>query len=947
MRYAEYIAAFMVLLMNVSCTFKELDEPVNAGNQGNDSSVEVYARIANYSDCTVDTRSAKSPEEAKVSSMALAIFPISGGVLQPCLDYYYETGQKVTFTIDRSDSKYEGYADEDYFAMYVFANIPNDASIGAGKELTAFVNLTHTVQKEYYNNADFPGIPDSGFPMMGSLGDNVNTSADGKTLILKPTVSTNNPHALPLVNGNPADLLNIPMESAYAKFSFAITIDPTQTIDGNLQSFTLESYTLHNIPSTVDFEKATNSDAAVLSDAVTINDNSVTVEGGGGEGAINFSFYVPERYLTPNISADAYEYPFGKGTGIREEDKRLRQRYKPNLVKAVDEKPAQKATYVTIKGEYIDHNSRRWTLEYDLYLGADNYGDFNVIRNTHYNNNVVIRGVQNSEDQAVNPGAVVIDHRVSIERALPIVENLRRETLLDSHFEVRPLRIRAKDASSVGKTVTVRIESNDGTGNLPDWIRLEHKNSPTDPTDNGYSGDYLSNGKRKYFTYGLVSGKEYGGGVEDNNLSGSYEVTFTTRTVNDCVWIYVDECTDTYSYTNNPDGTIDVQVEPRSARIVIDVEGEEDNPANPAVYEINQSKLYPVPYPEDNTKLYKIESYEEYLYNYDADDLHSSNQTFYEGMPWGLENLPLSNKHVAALPTTLNNYNRLSDNDKKTLNERVNSYYDFYTTRHDNDILTPDAKHVRAGQEFCDEIIVTANIDDNIDDLTLEGQPDSAIKYCYNKNKRNRDGSVASSDWYLPAIDEIEDIMDSAYDAFDGVFQDQDYWSCQPSYHRCFFFMSQQFGNIFNRYTVAGNFDFYVDDELRARSTRATFSGEFVNGKPKFVHNPSGITIPDNETETRPGLNNASVSFTIQKGYYRWVTNRGGTYAPLVDGGVINTAPVFTDYSTTPPEDSYDHEKAYINGNPVWPEFGEDPYRQNGSRERTESNRVRCIYKEK
>lgn len=945
MRYAEYIAAFMVLLMNVSCTFKELDEPVNAGNQGNDSSVEVYARIANYSDCTVDTRSAKSPEEAKVSSMALAIFPISDGVLQPCLDYYYETGQKVTFTIDRSDSKYEGYADDDYFAMYVFANIPNDASIGAGKELTDFVNLTHTVQKEYYNNADFPGIPDSGFPMMGSLGDNVNTSADGKTLILKPTVSTNNPHALPLVNDNPTDLLNIPMESAYAKFSFAITIDPTQTVDGNLQSFTLESYTLHNIPSTVDFEKATNSDEGVLSDAVTINDNSVTVEGGGGEGAINFSFYVPERYLTPNISADAYEYPFGKGTGIREEDLRLRQRYKPNLVKAVDEKPAQKATYVTIKGEYIDHNSRRWTLEYDLYLGADNYGDFNVIRNTHYNNNVVIRGVQNSEDQAVNPGAVVIDHRVSIERALPIVENLRRETLLDSHFEVRPLRIRAKDASSVGKTVTVRIESNDGTGNLPDWIRLEHKNSPTDPTDNGYSGDYLSNGKRKYFTYGLVSGKEYGGGVENNNLSGSYEVTFTTRTVNDCVWIYVDECTDTYSYTNNPDGTIDVQVEPRSARIVIDVEGEEDNPANPAVYEINQSKLYPVPYPEDNTKLYKIESYEEYLYNYDAEDLHSSNQTFYEGMPWGLEGVQLSHQHVAADPSkgNLNNYSSVTNSGKNTMNGWVDSYYDFYNERHDSYIPTPDAKHVRAGQEFCDEIIVTANIDDNIDDLTLEGQPDSAIKYCYNKNKRNRDGSVASSDWYLPAIDEIEDVMANAYNAFDGVFQDQDYWSCQPSYHRCFFFMSWQSWIYTGNKQVAGNFDFYIDDIIRARSTRARFSGDYdVNGKPEYTYNPSGIDIPyeDPVNKVYPKETRNNVEFTIQKGYYQWKSRRGTSSG----NGPENEK---TNYNTDPPSDSYDHVNAYVSNRPVWPEFGEDPYRQNGSRERTDSNRVRCIYKEK
>jgi hypothetical protein len=67
--------------------------------------------------------------------------------------------------------------------------------------------------------------------------------------------------------------------------------------------------------------------------------------------------------------------------------------------------------------------------------------------------------------------------------------------------------------------------------------------------------------------------------------------------------------------------------------------------------------------------------------------------------------------------------------------------------------------------------------------LDLDSVPSSAIQYCYNKNKRDpATGKVTTLHWYVPAIDEIEDITISSYEDFD-VFRNKFYWSCQPAYY--------------------------------------------------------------------------------------------------------------------------------------------------------------------
>ena len=108
--------------------------------------------------------------------------------------------------------------------------------------------------------------------------------------------------------------------------------------------------------------------------------------------------------------------------------------------------------------------------------------------------------------------------------------------------------------------------------------------------------------------------------------------------------------------------------------------------------------------------------------------------------------------------------------------------------------------------------------DYQLDKLNLTQAPQSAIAYCYNKNKRKDDGTidVNSIQWYLPAIDEIEEIAKGAYDEFDRVFQNNLYWSSQPAFTKNELNVSR-IGTYVNYGSLKATF--YEDDVNRARAT--------------------------------------------------------------------------------------------------------------------------------
>ena len=401
------------------------------------------------------------------------------------------------------------------------------------------------------------------------------------------------------------------------------------------------------------------------------------------------------------------------------------------------------------------------------------------------------------------------------------------------------------------------MDENGNSTTIPDWIRLENSYG----TDNGkpatgqtlYCTGGSAAGKRKYFTYGLVTGKQLDNSVEPNNIYANTSVTLSqVDTKGECIWIYVDECTE---------ASYDISAK-RSAVIRVTYGDESID------YVINQHKLFAVDTErtelnDGKTYTYFIEHEEEYLHNFDSDDTFADNQTEYEGMKWGLEGIQLSNLnpaiHVTAEPKgivawLLEIFGWASTEDM--VNDALDDSdwdpkYDFYLSR-DN---VPEKLIIRdfSGPEFNKEIATylrsnystDANAIIDGEGIELNQTPKSAFAYCYNRNKRkygtgevitytNNTWNTEHLEWYIPAIDEIEDIMETAHAYFED-FHGKLYWSCQPAYEKYnfnfeYWSRTTRYGSYKdNEDPITGQY--YLDDKSRARATRA----EYENGNFKEI----------------------------------------------------------------------------------------------------------------
>lgn len=836
MRFTHILVVFVALVVATACSYNDIDEVHSKPEQASQY-LQVVGRVAQYSDCNVATRSKKEGDEPKVTSMGLALFPIENGTIGNCLYYDFELGGSIVFIVDRHDAVFNNYTGKQ-FAMYIFANMqdaegfPQTSEAGVGKSLEYFTKCAATA------NVNVEEVPANGFPMMGSLGNTTNINgigADGITLILKPAQTDANVDGLPLVNGSPTDNLEIPLKSMYAKFTFTISVKSDQEIVGNkAPRFDLISYEVNNIAATVDANSETNNDETDTSSGSISMGNYAQ-----GATTAKFDFYLPERYLTPTRTIDDVlpaelkkktydESVDADQNGYRDEDEKYHQRFKNLLIEG------QAATYVTITGKFTDHQEHTYDVDYKIYLGANNYDDFNIIRNTHYDNNITIRGIDDSNDQSAGGNYVSIDWRVNIERSTPLVIGLRRETQLDAHYEVRPLRLHLVGENiPTGKSATVQLLNVDGTtNNLPNWIRLEASGNTTDHITTATS---TSAGKRKFFTTDLVT----------NTLKDNTQVTVNNLTGNtQAVWIYVDENTTTQS---------------RTAIVRVTYDNSE-----PQDYKIVQEGLYAVT-STDGLRTYYIERYEEYLYNFDTADLYG--QTKEEGMPWGLNNVQLSHIH--------DSFTCNETNDDWTNYIQANPLkYDFYIGKHDDDNNNSDVKtkdggtlHNYAGQEFTKEIAENSNA--GFTKLTLAETANSAVEYCYNRNKRDANGNVVKVEWYLPSADELEDFIVPAYSTF-KEFQDNYYWTSQPAYIRNAFYYEYHNGARNNAAEDTYVFVTYEDNKTHARATKVGYNNskyDYVpsglNKEPEETHAMDQGCIDQNEIDTEN-------YFNVMYAWYRW-----------------------------------------------------------------------------
>ena len=900
MKFTRIFVVFVTLFAAAACSFTELDDVTSAPDHGSQY-LQVVGRVAQYSDCDVATRSKKEDEESKITSMGLALFPIEDGAIGDCLYYDFQSGNSIVFIIDRHDDVFNEYIDKE-FAMYIFANMqdvdgfPETPEEGVGKSLVYFANCAVAA------NANVTEVPENGFPMMGSLGNTVSTNngitADGIELILKPsTQSDSNVDGLPLVGGSPTDNLEIPLKSMYAKFSFTISVKPNQEIvDNKAPRFDLLSYSVNNIAATIDLDSSTNDDNDVINSSGEVGMNIYAQ----GATTAKFDFYLPERYLNPSNSINDV-LPDVLKEGTPDEVEKYRQRFKNKLV------DGKNATYVTVKGKYTDHQGNIYDVNYNIYLGGNNYDDFNIIRNTHYDNSLTIRGITATDDQAVNQSSISIDWRVNVKRSTPLVIGLLRESLLDAHYEVRPLRLRlvGQDIPE-GTSARVQIlnESGKDTDEIPDWIRLEKSGSTSDHITVG-----ISAGKRKYFTSNLVT----------ETLAGGTSVTVTDLDrSNQTVWVYIDENATTTS---------------RVALVRVTY-----NDSDTKDFKFVQHGLHKV-VGADSGREYYIEEYEEYLYNYDAED--SYGQTKEEGMPWGLEGVQLSNEHQSFTINEDNTAWRTYIEANPTI-----VTYDFYTWEQDSlvmknagiiDKLNDKRWHEYAGQHFTGDIYKKSN--GEVRYLSMDQQASGAVEYCYSRNKRNADGSVDVK-WYLPSAGELEDFIVAAYSSFEE-FQNNYYWTSQPAYTRNAFYYeykeSSGFLGLGSKTVDTYAFIVYEDNTDYARATKVKSLGN-----DKYGYASSGLNDEPNERGIFNGDVYDSGTPTDTLGYFKtwrqWKKPARGD---------ATTTPVFTDQWYWDMKDEQATNRlyyAFVNENYFNPEsnFG---MLQEGYHPRTKNNRVRCVRK--
>lgn len=952
MRYIRFIAAFITIFAATSC-FVDDFEHVEVPSEGRDE-ITVVARVARFDDREVDTRGTKNDAEANVTCMAVAIFPIDDGSIGNCVFYDFRIGNQLLFTIDRLEKKNNNYiynVNEPY-VMYVFANLPTMTEEDCA-------NLSLEEMKAMAYSVEGVDIPTNGFPMIGSLGDAITPEGDGKSFILKPG-SAEQP-TLPLVNGDESDLLNVPMKALFSKVNFTIKVTPDQTVDTHLTpQFTLDSYTVNNVPASVDFamgggdrlnhsviDNVTSVVGSFKNPMPLLNDIKVA----RGTQTINFTIYLPERFLTPtHQSHDGskhgqpgyYDYPFPVvGGKYRAEDLDLRQRFKPELPKD------QAATYVTINGTFRDHQQHEFNVSYDVYLGEDNYGNFDTERNCEYFHYITIRGILNSDEQLHEPGnEISIDHRVNVTRVEPIIINLRRETQLDSHFEVRPLRIR-KNPDYKGDLSKAKVKVEVVYDKTPDqkWVGLER--SFGNGVQSG-SATYLvatdlaadrqnSKGKRKYFTtdltYNTLAGDiNTGESQKDANgysTTGGQSVIVPITEDDEAVWIYVDEAP-----INEAADAM------RKATIRISIAEDGINYGAPIDYVIQQRQLFPVTH-GDNT--YLIEYVEEYLHNFDAED--SYGQTKQEGMPWGLDGVQLSNKYTSFDTDKAGSGWKSDYTSKYPL-----PYYDFYIGKHDDDNENSDeytkdggTLHNFAGQEFTKEIAKNPN--SGIKYLNLSEQASGAVEYCYNRNKRDVNGNVVKVEWYLPSADELEDFIIPAYASF-KEFQDNYYWTSQPAYIRNVFYY-EYFRLIGSDDTYA--FIIYEDNKEYARATKVVYD----SGKYDYV--PSGLdstpTPPvDNRVKKDEGNSHIFGYFYMMR-YWKRDTWGGKDYgqdkkgiADAIEKGIDVTNGDYDEVF----KDTKDGKRYYVHLGHLYNMVQKkniNGKEETGYRKRTESHRVRCVRK--
>lgn len=808
-RYFKFLTTSLIACVLTIACVNELDlhQPINES----EFYTTLVPRVEGFANQYI-TKSSYETSEQKITKLAILVFNEDG----TCIHLQEsENGNPISLNKSMLNSPEQGGKLDDATVVMI-ANIGTDKLLKDGKSL-----------KESWENPDLRG---------GVTFDNLQNYSisleDNQTILTSLGESFS---GFPMIGASKANLtstkeqqspIEVKLKILYAKIKFAISVENGTENEGSGMSFTLNNYSVFNaskqtklaVPTnqgepTMSFEEfllgqpvSESAQTATVSSATESASYAYNDPGKPGSAAgsvsvggnpISFTFYVSESRFNHGLGIEqlADIYPDGWTTtsevedvkDYTEEDKNrlngvkyfydeLAQQYKPLLAQSASGKPAPGlATYVLLNGSYKDYRGEIWNVNYKVYLGKDNSQNFQVDRNSCYINNIVIKGIRNNDDTDAH-GEVWIDHRVDVEigdaNSAADHITITRETLIDSHIEVRPLRVRWGTVNGKEEYDVVKLYLPTDGNKLVDWIGVERfvdGINNQDPSIYCYSNVTSSNpvskstGKRRYFTDGLIrelQTKEGEYGVQSEDDGRKFIYLHNAQ----CAWIYFDENNTT------SDRTADITLRFYKP----------DGKYIDEIYKVKQEGLL-------SLGSYYVESYEEYLHSYDSEDKYnlSTSPVDYtqQGLSWGLANKEISiDIIVSATPLELGllgfqdwvtqRYDYFHTLDKPS----GDTYYNYQKV---------DGKWTNPG--YGTGLIFTNRASDN-EDITVKDMgtvPDFAYQYCLSKNKFavDDDGNVTMDiHWYLPDVYEMRDVL---INASPGVFDLSDsdyYWTSQPSY---------------------------------------------------------------------------------------------------------------------------------------------------------------------
>lgn len=741
------IAFLFLIIVFSACREEELFDQSTVST-GNITTLSFSGNPMDLLKVTTRASDIKDENEKKINQLYIFFFGsdgeyLKGGYLTGYRDApddggYYAPGQGVSLLkIDNQAFANKNLASK--ATVYAIANVDpvifgRDRN-GDGRP-DGITNLSDLKNLVYAPENVSLGLPSGGMPMVGS-----------KVIDLTKTETSTD------------DERRIDLTALMARIDVNIQLD-SEVEENNLPALTLVEWTAKNLSTKVPFSTpAVNTETGVdWEDSWT---KSITTSMQrtifNKNGQIAFTFYMyenmqnaewkvdeGEKWTDPSLAGEKGLYP----DSIKDYQK---QRYKPYLAN-------KNAAAIELHGFYTTYNGATYEVRYTLYLGANHTDNFQVKRNHQYKNNITIKGLTS---QNIGTGEYTLDARVNIEKDdNEFYIAMLRERNHDAHFCVTPMDVYMfADKATKNPTMEVILgevpDNSETPVTVPDWIRMEkikasdmEKGTVTESGFTAYdegsnTGTHLAvgtewtagNGKRAFFTKGLVTRTL-------NNETGKRVTVDNSR---DRIYFYIDE---NLSTTENRRATVTLIYKENGKEI------------KRHTVELEQVHLLPVNMRDGGT-LY-MEQYEEYLDHYDPLDEYSTDQV-YTGLPWVDKNSNLDDYTIPRLYKE--RYNLLSGYEE--LGQVFNSGYPY----------TPFVVYLLAQGR-----------------MTLQDTPKSAFQYCYNRNKRNADGSISAdygtwgifttnyyeqeneSKWFLPGIRQMEDALTQYYTVF-GEFQDNYYWS--------------------------------------------------------------------------------------------------------------------------------------------------------------------------